>query len=385
MGREEINLLSELTIFIPSYNRPLALERAIEYWRDTPVTVHILDGSDIPWFPKGVLRDQPKITYHHLPKVANESAMQNYRRRMLYSQGISCTTYTAMCADDDFFAMSGLSKVLDELDKSSEIQAAVGAELWFTVQSGRLECRLVHVNDLKNSDSLSPKVAIRLKNGLSLFYGIFKTEFFEIRQRLSFEHFFNHEEHLEMLTQYVSRSILHARAVPHVFWLRQSNIPSQFKYIPKKDGLSRKQSHQALFHFKLQLSKAIQTGDASLSSTDAAKIVKRFLRTDWRSGTKAEMLRDQLKKRFWRNLHSVSIRIPLSIKRKANCWTQKLFSRSFFVEMTFEKSLSVGRRGIDEFSIELVRAGIGFDFLELCKFEELLLKPREELRLLANV
>jgi len=40
---EQVALLSELTIIIPTCNRPLALERSIEYWRDLPVTVHILD------------------------------------------------------------------------------------------------------------------------------------------------------------------------------------------------------------------------------------------------------------------------------------------------------------------------------------------------------
>ena len=61
MTPEEIELLGQLTIVIPTYNRPLELERSIEYWRDTPVTVHILDGSDKPWLPVGVLAGAPNI------------------------------------------------------------------------------------------------------------------------------------------------------------------------------------------------------------------------------------------------------------------------------------------------------------------------------------
>ena len=53
MTSEESELLAHLTLVIPTYNRPLELERVIEYWRDTPVTVHILDGSDKPWFALG--------------------------------------------------------------------------------------------------------------------------------------------------------------------------------------------------------------------------------------------------------------------------------------------------------------------------------------------
>ena len=78
MTPEEVELLSELTIVIPTYNRPLELERAIEYWRDLPVTVHILDGSENPWFPVGVLPGASKIFYHHIPTRNSNDQKENY-------------------------------------------------------------------------------------------------------------------------------------------------------------------------------------------------------------------------------------------------------------------------------------------------------------------
>ena len=108
MTPEEIELLSELTIVIPTYNRPLELERSIEYWRDTPVTVHILDGSDKPWFPVGLLPGAPNITYHHLPLINGENWMENYSKRMNIAAGLPVTALSVLCADDDYFSISGL-------------------------------------------------------------------------------------------------------------------------------------------------------------------------------------------------------------------------------------------------------------------------------------
>ena len=73
MTSEESELLAHLTLVIPTYNRPLELERVIEYWRDTPVTVHILDGSDKPWFAVGPLPNAPNIIYSHIPRESNET------------------------------------------------------------------------------------------------------------------------------------------------------------------------------------------------------------------------------------------------------------------------------------------------------------------------
>ena len=96
MTPEEVELLSELTIIIPTYNRPLELERAIEYWRDTPVTVHILDGSEKPWFPIGVLSGTNTISYNHVPQNIGESSAGNYSRRIALATELAKTNYSAL-------------------------------------------------------------------------------------------------------------------------------------------------------------------------------------------------------------------------------------------------------------------------------------------------
>ena len=103
MTPEEIELLSELTIIIPTYNRPRELERSIEYWRDCPVTVHILDGAPKPCFEIGrIANGIAKINYHSLPTKANEKFMQNYAERIIEGMSFVTSKYAALLADDDF-------------------------------------------------------------------------------------------------------------------------------------------------------------------------------------------------------------------------------------------------------------------------------------------
>ena len=126
MTPEEIDLLSELTIVIPTCEKPENLERAIEYWRVTPVTVHIVDGSKTPWFPIGKLLDVPTISYHHIPPENNEGIWGNYCRRMRYGAVLPTTKYSALCADDDAFTISGLCAILNAFENDLTVDAMIG-------------------------------------------------------------------------------------------------------------------------------------------------------------------------------------------------------------------------------------------------------------------
>ena len=123
MTTKEIELLSELTIIIPTYNRPLELERAIEYWRDIPVTVHILDGSEKPWFPLGATLNVNTIKYHHVAPYMGEKSLDNYARRLRLSTELVHTNYCALCSDDDHYTVRGLVYAIQALknDKSDVV------------------------------------------------------------------------------------------------------------------------------------------------------------------------------------------------------------------------------------------------------------------------
>ena len=131
MTPEEAELLNELTIIIPTYNRPLELERAIEYWRDTPVNVHILDGSERPWFPLGPIESIPTVNYHHIPAKKDLSRMENYYQRIFYGSKLPVTKFSAFGSDDDFYTISGLISSIKVLKSQKNIDAVAGRILTY--------------------------------------------------------------------------------------------------------------------------------------------------------------------------------------------------------------------------------------------------------------
>ena len=136
MTPEEVELLSELTIVIPTCNRPFELERAIEYWRDIPLTVHILDGSSNPLFRSGqIVSSGAKIYYHSVPPNVGEKLMENYARRLIKGMSLIETTYASLLADDDYFTISGLLSALKVLKLEKKIDAVINAAAYAVVCS----------------------------------------------------------------------------------------------------------------------------------------------------------------------------------------------------------------------------------------------------------
>ena len=180
MTPEEVELLSELTILIPTYNRPLELERAIEYWRDLPVTVHILDGSDKPWFPVGTLiGDSAAIFYHHLPNESEYGFHDNYCERINLGLSLVNSEFSALIADDDFFTLSGLTRALKTLSDHNRIDAVIGGIAFFKKNTYPLQWEKESMNWIPSEILQSGELIERLKTNprkFKIWYGILRTD-----------------------------------------------------------------------------------------------------------------------------------------------------------------------------------------------------------------
>ena len=175
MTPEEVELLSELTIVIPTYNRPLELERAIEYWRDLPVTVHILDGSEKPWFPVGVLPSLHNFYYYHMPQISREDPQVNGMRRLTFGATLSKTKFSAVCCDDDFYTGSGLLKSLKILASQNVLDAVTGRVLTYE-KKRNLFWHHKYVPKTNRTDLESDSIEQKLLTGSSWFlYAVCKT------------------------------------------------------------------------------------------------------------------------------------------------------------------------------------------------------------------
>lgn len=128
----KLEALNNLTVMIPTYEATIfELERAIEYWRDTRVNVHIFDGSDKPWFPVGVLSGTPNIFYFHMPRMPGQSSVEKLFENFVLSSELTKTEFCAVGATDDFYTVSGLIESLDILNSNSNIEAVAGRVLTY--------------------------------------------------------------------------------------------------------------------------------------------------------------------------------------------------------------------------------------------------------------
>lgn len=120
--------LKDLTIIIPTYQRPEFVLRQHVYWRDSDAQVLILDGSPQAMYIPASLQ-APNIRYLH-------SGMSFPERLSTAGRHIT-SKYCAMLGDDEFFAFSGLRAALQRMESDPSVLGCVGRCLYFFVDQGR--------------------------------------------------------------------------------------------------------------------------------------------------------------------------------------------------------------------------------------------------------
>ena len=220
MTPEEIELLSELTIIIPTYNRPLELERAIEYWRDTPMTVHILDGSDLAFFNEGLQAGTHGIYYHSFPQK-NETVTENWGRRQLFASGLMTTRFAALCCDDDVFTFSGLVKALKLLN-DGVADSVAGKTGEYSVQRGKVNWTHKYPH-WKNEDfQQSSKLCERLlfDGGAHAYYAVYKSDKLVNIHKIGNLFSFPVPVWHSMLVEVLIRIFARVKFLDEIFWLK---------------------------------------------------------------------------------------------------------------------------------------------------------------------
>ena len=390
MTPEEIELLSELTVVIPTCEKPENLERAIEYWRDTPVTIHLVDGSKTPWFPIGRLRDVSNISYHHIPPEDNEGIWGNYCRRMRYGAVLPTTKYSALCADDDAFTISGLCAILNAFENDLTVDAMIGRSALYERTETTPIWRLRYA-DLRNSpDYRSDDVSVRLLNDSRapfIYYGVAKTALWRQLFQISFKY-----EILttEKLMRIVDRALCRIQIIESIVWLRQgyvprTYVPEEFKVEPPSvfKQLLDRQRFDVRRKMCGQIIIAIQISSPQIGKMKARRLARKL--------TKPKIISSNRKISRWKRrmigeLVNLFTFLPSDSRRrliKTLPW--RISGPLGFYEIKSEALRATARTDLDGFIESLSNSDIEVCRSELEEFEELLLKPREELRLKANI
>lgn len=391
MTPEEVELLRELTIVIPTCEKPENLERAIEYWRDTAITIHIVDGSVKPWFQVGTLQNISTVSYHHLPAKEGEDVLENYARRLRFATTLPVTKYSALCADDDAFTISGLLGILKTLELRPEIDAMIGRAALYSKSEIPLIWQLRY-GDLRNSnDYLSRRVATRLLNrdrAPWLYYGVIRTSLWQVLFQISFKYSLG--EINEKLMAIVDKSLCRIQILEKIVWLRQgyvtrTNMPPSY-YLPPPtvfQQIFNKQRFADQRKMRKQVVVAIKYSSPEVSLIKARRLARklsapRILRRHknfWR-----------IKKRVIRKVMEFFSFIPPQARRKiTESLPWRISGPLGFYKIKPETLAATTRTDLVSFTSLLEKSDISFDQNELQDFEKLLLKPREELRLHANL
>ena len=397
MTPEEVELLSQLTIVIPTYNRPLELERSIEYWRDTPVTVHILDGSDKPWFPVGVLPGAPNISYHYFEPNESEVLSAGYKKRIRFAAQLPTTRFSAMIGEDDFFVISGLYASLKVLSESETICSVTGVTVGYENLNHETNWGLRNAERRASKNFESSSVSDRLEPQQSgetpiVYYGIFKTQTWKTVFALSYRYDFS--SNLiggERLVHANALALGPMREIGQVLWLRRfyvervnfealdSNRRGDYdRYLRDKENRNEIRNYFGL------LAEAIREGSPDWSKKKSMRLATKVLKPGFK--TSENGFKYRLRKKLARTLvrlgANISPKLRLSLNRSMG---NKITKSLGFVEVDQKLKPALGRQDLNTFLERLADTEVVYDESEIRKVNELLLKPREELRLRANI
>lgn len=124
--------LAKLTIIVPTYCRPRYVLRQLEYWKDSGVTLVILDGSPT---------EMQVPAEYVCPSVRYVYSGSHFVDRLATVRKYVSTPYCAMLGDDEFYAFSGLRQAIRLMEADQSVIGCVGRCLYFFVDQGRFLVR----------------------------------------------------------------------------------------------------------------------------------------------------------------------------------------------------------------------------------------------------
>jgi len=385
-------LLSDLTILIPTYNRQRLLEYSIEYWRDLSATIHIIDGSEQPCFEIGPLTGTKNIFYHHMPNSIGFDPFINFTNRLRFGALLPKTKFVACLGEDDFYTQSGLIKSLKYLESHEEVDAVAGRTLVFQQANNRILWNATLFSQKDSEASRSQFVGDRVNSGQTWdLYAICRSEIFSNFLRVSYEtKSFTCDEPTthEWMMLIFCRALFRTKFIETVLMIRRSIGEKLLKKLTLRTITLNDQMHElwgkTFFDFmklpefqkyvreiedQLVAGFNIVSEDSELNLRIVQKIVSDQISS--RDKPSAENTKRLKVKKYFREL---------IIKISPN------FFKDFCLQLIpIDKAIRLKQCDLKLMKRLLRRWDVEFNNEELTGIEKLLLKPREELRLRANI
>ncbi|WPN56510.1 TIGR00180 family glycosyltransferase [Pseudomonas sp. P9_31] len=109
-----LSLREQFTLVLITQNRPAFLRRALQYYRDYPCTIMVLDSSAIP--AEGIVEQFPRVDYQHLPQFS----CLGFQAKLKYGVDQVRTPFMAFATDDDFMLHGALNQSVAFLEANPD-------------------------------------------------------------------------------------------------------------------------------------------------------------------------------------------------------------------------------------------------------------------------
>ncbi|OAI93138.1 TIGR00180 family glycosyltransferase [Pseudomonas putida] len=125
-------LNNQFTLVMLTHKRPGFLRRALQYYKDFPGTLLVLDSSPEP--AAGITERFPRVDYRHLPQFD----YRGFQAKIKHGLGLVTTPYMALVADDDFILPDAIGESLDFLEAHPDYGMCQGYSMMYLAQAGHI-------------------------------------------------------------------------------------------------------------------------------------------------------------------------------------------------------------------------------------------------------
>src|SRR3989338_1675828 len=163
------DMLSDVTILVPSFNRHRQLKRLLEYYKGLKTNILVGDSTLTAFPDAGKYKN---LNYFHYPNYPYATKLALMYKKIK-------TKYVLFCADDDFVIPNSVKECVNFLDKNPDYVAAHGHYVFFE-DKGKDKIPVypfyLHAIDLDVKSNLpSERLYSILANYMQLLYAVTKT------------------------------------------------------------------------------------------------------------------------------------------------------------------------------------------------------------------
>lgn len=262
-------MLEDVTIVIPTYNRPRQLLRLLDYYSQDKLSILIADSTIKPF---KLPRKFKNVEYYHFPNYPYVKKLPLIYKKVK-------TKYVVFCADDDFVLSSGINVCINFLEENPDYISAHGHYLRFKEEkSGNISAWPTYLYSLNldiNSNIPSKRVVQLLSNYAQLLYATIRTKEAKRIYSLLEKNSLISNDNLVELTQAILLCIEgKSKVLPILYDVRESTPNSAGTYVNSLEVISVDPKYEKEYHTWIQLLISQLKKKEKITKKDAATKIR---------------------------------------------------------------------------------------------------------------